>query len=154
MSDVTIKVSLDDESKKLLKSAIAAASKIGATAASGKGKAKAEEPADDEDAGDDADDFEGGEDDGEADEDGDGEGDGEGEADADEVTQDHVGEALKAYATAKGPSGEGSKALAMKLLKAKGGTDKLSALKPAKFQAVIDACKAATAALKKKKTAK
>jgi hypothetical protein len=151
MTDVTIKVSLDDESKKLLKSAIAAAAKIGGAAASGgkSGKGKAAEDDDfDDGVGDDDGDGEDGDGDGE---DGDGEdGDGDGEDGEDEVTIDNVGEALKAYATAPGSS----KAEAMKLLKAKGKTDKLSALKKTLFQAVIDAAKAATVAKKKAAKAK
>jgi hypothetical protein len=149
MTDVTIKVSLDDESKKLLKSAIAAAAKIGGAAASGgkSGKGKAAEDDDfDDGVGDDDGDGEDGDGDGE---DGDGE-DGDGEDGEDEVTIDNVGEALKAYATAPGSS----KAEAMKLLKAKGKTDKLSALKKTLFQAVIDAAKAATVAKKKAAKAK
>jgi hypothetical protein len=154
MTKIEMTVGLDEESKKLLNAAIKAAATIAGAAAGGKATkttktAKAEEPADE-----DFDDMGDGEDgDGEEDADeGDGEdgdtddGDGDGEDGADEVTVDTVGEALKAYATAPG----GSKALAVKLLKAKGGTEKLSVLKKAKFEAVIAAAKAATVALKKK----
>jgi hypothetical protein len=154
-NEAKVTIGLDDESKKLLKAAVAAAKTIAAAAAGGKGKGKAavEEPADDDNDFD-ADDGEAEDEDGEAeDEDGEAE-DEDGEADDDALTIDNVGEALKAYATASGPGGKGSKALAIKILKAKGGTEKLSMLKPAKFEAVIEAAKAATAKLKKKPAAK
>lgn len=157
MTKIEMTVGLDEESKKLLNAAIKAAATIAGAAAGGKAtkttkttKAKDEEADEDFDDMGDADD--GDADDGDADDGDEGDAD-DGDADdgdTDEVTVDTVGEALKAYATAPG----GSKALAVKLLKAKGGTEKLSVLKKAKFAAVIEAAKAATVALKKKAKAK
>jgi len=151
-TEVKLTVGLDEESKKLLNAAVKAAAKISAAAATGgkPGKGKPAAEADDdfdtngETDGDDGDDGDG---DGDEDGDGDGDGDEDGETDGDEdaVTVDHVGEAMKALATAPGSS----KAEAMKLLKSVGKVDKLSALKEANFQKVIDACNKATAAKKK-----
>lgn len=123
MSDqtVTIKMSLDDESKALLKAATAAFK-----AAAGKIPA-ADKPAGkaDDDDGLDDDTGDTGDDDGLGD-------------DEPKVTAADVTAALKALSTAS------SKANAVKLMAKVGGTDKLSALKPAKYQAVIDAAKVAT----------
>lgn len=134
-------VSLAEKDRKLMADLLAALSKGGK-----KPPAADEDDGTGDDTGDDTgdgvDDFEGG-----GDDDG---GDDTGGDDAGPELTD-VAEAMKNYATAKGPGGAGSKALAMKVLKAKGGVDALSKLKPAKFVAVIDACKAAQAALKKKK---
>jgi hypothetical protein len=158
MAKIEVTTTLAEEDRKLLKDTAALVTKALAALAGGKPAkptktAPKDEAADEDfdDMGDDAADDEAADDEAGDDEAGDDEaGDDEAGDDADEVTVDMVGEALKAYATAKGPGGEGSKALAVKLLKAKGGTDKLSALKKDKFQAVIDAAKAATAKLKKK----
>lgn len=147
---ITVTATLADEDRDLLKKVMAAlkASTSGAGATPGKtpeqiaaakkkaaAAAKAAAEADDGDDGD-ADDGEG--DDGDAD-------DGEGDAD-DGPDLDAVTEAMKKYATAPGSS----KAKAMALLKKTGGVEALSKLKPAKFAAVIDGCKAA---IKKAKAA-
>lgn len=170
MSDkqVTIKISLDDESKALLaantKALMASTAAAGGKPAVKPGKAKTP-PADDESFEESADDeSEEGEGEGEGDESEEGDDDGEGEGEGDDgegddgddtVTDlDTVGQALRAYAGAKGPSGAGSKALAMELLKKHGKVDGLSKLKPALFATVIAAAEAAVAALKKPKKPK
>ena len=156
MSKITIEVRLSDEDRSLLASVQTAAAAISGKAApkapkntAPKGKPSAE--TDEFDDGVDGDatgeaDAEAGEGDGEGSGDADdfGEGDGDGEATA---TKADVQAALREYATAPGSS----KAAAIKLMKEKGGSDALSKLKEGKYQAVIDAAKAATKKAKAKK---
>jgi hypothetical protein len=150
----TVTVKLDDESKALLKSVAAALAKGEKAAPAAKAtkpakakpapKAEAEAEDDDLDFGDEAEEEEAEEE--EADEAEADEADAEEAGDDEGPTLDQVGEAMKMFATAPG----GSKANAMKILKVKGKVDKLTALKPANFQAVIDTCKAETKKLKAK----
>lgn len=127
----TIKVSLDDESKALLKAHTAALLK-GTAPAGGKSKPAADdfENTGGEASGGDDDDFGGG----------DGDGD-----DEPSLTQADVQKALRGLAEAT------DKATAVKLMKAKGGTAALSDLDADKYKTVIDAAVAAT---KKAKAAK
>lgn len=143
-----IKVSLDDESKALLKahttallaSAGGKAPPAGKTPPAGKGKTPPADDFSDDTSGDDT----GGDDTG-------GEGDGEGGDDfalgegEEETTYTNadVQKCLRELATLT------DKNAAVKILKAKGGTSELSKLKEDKFAAVIDAVNAAIKAAKK-----
>lgn len=121
---ITIEVKLSDEDRALLRAAAGGSKAVVADTVT-----EEETTTDDDTGGGDTDDA--GDDDFDT-------------AGATEVTKADVQTAMREYAEAT------SKADAMKLMKAKGGSEALSTLKPEKYEAVITACKAATKKAKAK----